>query len=113
KKHLEVHRSAAAFDFVTQQADQDRARLNKTEAALKELKAKAGITSVADNSATLNADVVKIEDQYAAAESELAEQTARVRQIEESAGAGGSPKPRAGNKFGPSSTPRPASSEDV
>src|SRR5207253_10377236 len=29
-KHLEVHRSAGAFDFVTQQTDQVRARLNQT-----------------------------------------------------------------------------------
>ena len=34
-KHLEVHRSAGAFDFVTQQTDQVRARLNQTEDALK------------------------------------------------------------------------------
>src|SRR5262249_46684440 len=30
-KHLEVHRSAGAFDFVTQQTDQVRTRLNQTE----------------------------------------------------------------------------------
>ena len=86
-KHLEVHRSAAAFDFVSRQSDQVRARLNQTEDALKALKAKAGITSVADNTGTLNADVVKIEDQYLSAEAELAEQTARVKEIEESLGA--------------------------
>ena len=34
-KHLEVHRSAGAFDFVTQQTDQVRARLNQTDDALK------------------------------------------------------------------------------
>ena len=45
-KHLEVHRSAGAFDFVTQQTDQVRARLNQTEDALKELKDKAGIVSL-------------------------------------------------------------------
>src|SRR5438552_17867314 len=39
-KHLEVHRSAGAFDFVSQQSDQIRARLNQTEDALKTLKAK-------------------------------------------------------------------------
>jgi uncharacterized protein involved in exopolysaccharide biosynthesis/Mrp family chromosome partitioning ATPase len=89
-KHLEVHRSAAAFDFVTQQSDQVKARLNETEEALKALKAKAGVTSVADNTATLNADVVKIEDQYLAAQTELAEQTARVKEIEQSLGAGSS-----------------------
>src|SRR5438105_9716992 len=40
-KHLEVHRSAGAFDFVSQQTDAVRARLNQTEDALKNLKAKA------------------------------------------------------------------------
>ena len=89
-KHLEVHRSAAAFDFVTRQSDQVRARLNQTDDALKALKTKAGITSVADNTGTLSADVVKIEDQYLAAEAELAEQTARVKEIENSIGAASS-----------------------
>src|SRR5215813_14672899 len=37
-KHLEVHRSGAAFDFVAQQTDQVRARLNQTEDALKSLR---------------------------------------------------------------------------
>ena len=37
-KHLEVHRSAGAFDFVTQQTDQVRARLNQTEDALNALR---------------------------------------------------------------------------
>jgi uncharacterized protein involved in exopolysaccharide biosynthesis/Mrp family chromosome partitioning ATPase len=110
-KHLEVHRSAAAFDFVTQQTDQVRARLNQIEDALKALKAKAGVTSIADNTATLSADLVQIEDQYLAAEAELAEQTARVKEIEESLGSSASesnpnstkpgaatPKPRSKNK---------------
>ena len=50
-KHLEVHRSAGAFDFVSQQSDQIRARLNQTEDALKALKAvgaHAGQVTVAD-----------------------------------------------------------------
>ena len=42
-KHLEVHRSAGAFDFVTQQTDQVRMRLNQTEDALKSLRDKTGI----------------------------------------------------------------------
>src|SRR5436190_6474043 len=33
-KHLEVHRSAGAFNFVTEQTDQVRTRLNQTEDAL-------------------------------------------------------------------------------
>ena len=45
-KHLEVHRSAGAFDFVSQQTDQVRSRLDQTEDALKALKAKVGIVSL-------------------------------------------------------------------
>src|SRR4029077_21244333 len=86
-RHLEVHRSVAAFDFVSRQTDQVRARLNETDDALKALKTKAGMTSVADNTGTLSADVIKIEDQYLAAEAELAEQTARVKEVESSLGA--------------------------
>jgi uncharacterized protein involved in exopolysaccharide biosynthesis len=52
-KHLEVHRSAGAFDFVTQQTDQVRARLNQTEDALKNMKEKAGIFSLESSTAAL------------------------------------------------------------
>src|SRR5207253_9143519 len=67
-KHLEVHRSAGAFDFVTQQTDQVRARLNQTEEALKELKEKAGIISLADSTGALRPEVVRTEDQLHGAE---------------------------------------------
>src|SRR5437588_8480038 len=53
-KHLEVHRSAGAFDFVSQQSDQIRARLNQTEDALKVLKAKAGVMSLQDSMSSLS-----------------------------------------------------------
>jgi uncharacterized protein involved in exopolysaccharide biosynthesis len=52
-KHLEVHRSAGAFDFVTQQTDQVRARLNQTEDALKALKQQAGIVSLNESRISL------------------------------------------------------------
>ena len=42
-KHLEVHRSAGAFDFVNQQTDQVRTRLNQTEDALRSLRDKTGL----------------------------------------------------------------------
>ncbi|HEX8280911.1 MAG TPA: Wzz/FepE/Etk N-terminal domain-containing protein, partial [Chthoniobacterales bacterium] len=82
-KHLEVHRSAGAFDFVTQQTDQVRARLNETEDALRELKAKAGVVSLADSTAALSASLSKVEEQLYGADEELAEQRARVKQMEE------------------------------
>ena len=114
-KHLEVHRSAAAFDFVARQSDQVRARLNETDDALKALKAKAGITSIADNTGTLSADVVKIEDQYLAAEAELAEQTARVKEIEgviDASPGSSSPSPSPKNASGAESVTKPKASPD-
>src|SRR5437762_8357542 len=81
-KHLEVHRSAGAFDFVSQQSDQIRARLNQTEDALKALKAKAVVISLADSTASLNTQSSHLEDQLSSAEHDLAEQQAKVKQIE-------------------------------
>ena len=81
-KHLEVHRSAGAFDFVSQQSDQVRSRLNQTEDALKALKAKAGILDLKESTAGLTAQAGKMEDQLRAAEGDLAEQRARVKLME-------------------------------
>lgn len=83
-KHLEVHRSADAFDFVTQQTDQVRAQLNQTEQELKRLKASAGITSLAESTANLNAEQAKTRGALQAAEAQQAEQQALVRELEKS-----------------------------
>ena len=80
-KHLEVHRSAGAFDFVTQQTDQLRSRLNQTVDALKDLKSKVGIVSLADGMTALSAELTRTEDQLHAAEADLAEQRARVLEM--------------------------------
>ena len=61
-KHLEVHRSAGAFDFVAQQTDQVRARLNQTEDALKSLKEKTGIASLKEGSAALTSEVARTQE---------------------------------------------------
>jgi uncharacterized protein involved in exopolysaccharide biosynthesis/Mrp family chromosome partitioning ATPase len=82
-KHLEVHRSAGAFDFVTQQTDQVRARLNQTEDALKAMREKTGIVSLKEGSAALTAEVAKTQEALNAAEAELAEGKAVVNQISE------------------------------
>ena len=81
-KHLEVHRSAGAFDFVSQQTDQVRSRLNQTEDALKALKAKAGILDLKESTAGLTAQAGKMEDELRNAEGDLAEQRARVKLME-------------------------------
>src|ERR1051325_2540147 len=78
-KHLEVHRSAGAFDFVTQQTDQVHARLNQTEDALKKLRDKAGIVSNLDDASdALNDETADIQKQLNAAEADLAEQQSIV-----------------------------------
>src|SRR5581483_10912243 len=77
-KHLEVHRSAGAFDFVTQQTDQVRARLNQTEDALKSLREKTGIASFKEGSTALTAELAKTQEQLNAAQADLAEQQAFV-----------------------------------
>ncbi len=82
-KHLEVHRSAGAFDFVSQQTDQVRARLNQTEDALKSLREKTGIASLKEGSEALTAEAAKIQEQLNAVEADLAEQQALVNQIAE------------------------------
>lgn len=83
-KHLEVHRSAGAFDFVSQQADQIRSRLNQTEDQLKKLKAQTGVMSFEDSVSSLSGQVGRLDDQIRSAESDLAEEQAKVKQIEQS-----------------------------
>jgi uncharacterized protein involved in exopolysaccharide biosynthesis len=77
-KHLEVHRSADAFDFVSQQTDQVRARLNQTEDALKSLREKTGIASLKEGSAALTTEAAKAQEQLNAAQADLAEEQALV-----------------------------------
>jgi succinoglycan biosynthesis transport protein ExoP len=81
-KHLEVHRSLGAFDYVTREADQLKAQLNQTEEELKELKTKAGITSLTEDTTALATELTKVQSDLDAAEGELAAQKARVGEIE-------------------------------
>jgi uncharacterized protein involved in exopolysaccharide biosynthesis/Mrp family chromosome partitioning ATPase len=81
-KHLEVHRSAGAFDFVTQQTDQVRARLNQTEDALRALREKTGIvSSLKEGSDALTAEAAETKKLLNAAEADFAEQQALVNQL--------------------------------
>ena len=82
-KHLEVHRSAGAFDFVTQQTDQVRARLNETEDQLRTLKARAGIISLGDSYAALSGSLTRLDDQIRTTEEEIIEQRSRIKFMED------------------------------
>jgi uncharacterized protein involved in exopolysaccharide biosynthesis/Mrp family chromosome partitioning ATPase len=79
-KHLEVHRSVGAFDFVAQQTDQVRGRLNQSEDALKSVREKTGIASLKEGSVALTTEAAKVQEQLNAAEADLAEQQALVSQ---------------------------------
>ena len=87
-KHLEVHRSAGAFDFVAQQTDQVRSRLNQTEDALKSLREKTGIASLKEGSTALTNEAAKLQEELNAAQAQLAEQQALVNQKSENSSKG-------------------------
>ena len=97
-KHLEVHRSAGAFDFVTQQTDQVRTRLNQTEDALKSLKDKTGIASLKEGSAALTTEAAKTREQLDDAEAELAEHQALANRKVESQSKGWKAKSQTSDK---------------
>lgn len=81
-KHLEIHRSAGAFEFVTQQTDQVRTRLRQIEEELEELKSEAGIISIEESTTSLGERMAKLQMDLMTAETESAEQKARVRALE-------------------------------
>jgi len=81
-KHLEIHRSVGGFEFATREADRLKASLIQTEEDLKQLKAKAGISSLTEITATLNSELVKGQQELDSAKADFAAQQARVKQIE-------------------------------
>lgn len=81
-KHLEVHRSAGAFEYVTRQVEQVRVQLNQTQEELKKLRAKAGVTSLAEDTAALATGLAKGQEDLDTAQGELAAQQARVTELE-------------------------------
>lgn len=81
-KHLEVHRSLGAFDFVSQQSDKIKFQLSETEDELKRLKGKEGILSLVDSSASLNTELAQCVNDLHATETELMEQQAKVKEME-------------------------------
>jgi succinoglycan biosynthesis transport protein ExoP len=83
-KHLEIHRSVGAFDFVTKETEELQNQLNQTEGELKELKGRAGIVSLAETKGTLATELGKSQEELDSAEAELATQQALVKNLEKS-----------------------------
>lgn len=83
KRHLEIHRSAAAFDLVAKQTEEVRQRLAQTERELNDLRTKSGILSLEDATASLSAQKARTLDDLMKAKAELAEQQASLNSWEQ------------------------------
>jgi uncharacterized protein involved in exopolysaccharide biosynthesis len=81
-KHLEIHRSLGAFNFVSKEADRLKAELDQTEEKLRVLKAKAGVNSLAADTAAFATELAKAQDELNSADGELIGQQARIKEIE-------------------------------
>lgn len=82
KKHAEIHRAVGVFDdFLTQETDQLRSRLAQTEQELRKAKNKAGVISLDDTKKGYAEQISKIRQDLFAAEAELAERQAALKEI--------------------------------
>lgn len=80
-KHLAVHRSTGAFDFVRQETANVKKQLAETESELKKLKESAGIISLAEAKTDIAAEIGKTQADLDAAVADLAAQHARVKEL--------------------------------
>jgi polysaccharide biosynthesis transport protein len=78
KRHLEIHRSAAAFDTVSSQTEEVRRRLEQTEKELNALRTDTGIVSLADAIAVLSGQKAKTQEDLMQSKASLAEQLATI-----------------------------------
>jgi uncharacterized protein involved in exopolysaccharide biosynthesis len=83
-KHLEVHRSIGAFNFVAKETAEVKKRLAETEAELKELKERVGIISLTEAKANLAAELGNTQQELDSAISDFAAQQARLKDLEKS-----------------------------
>ena len=110
KKHVEVHRQAGAIgDFLSQETDQLRARLQQTEDELRKEKDKAGIISLDDSKKDFNDQESRLEEEIFGADAELAERSARYDELVKLVPS--APKTVA-TKGGPATPPVPAAQID-
>lgn len=78
RRHLEIHRSAAAHDLVSTEAEEVRQQLAETERALNGLRTESGILSMADATGALAAQRSRTQEDVMEARAELAEWQARL-----------------------------------
>jgi uncharacterized protein involved in exopolysaccharide biosynthesis/Mrp family chromosome partitioning ATPase len=85
-KHLDIHRSAAAFDMVSKQAEEARRKLEETEKKLNQLRTKSGITSLTAATEALATQRARTREDLMKARAEFAEQQARIQSLEKALG---------------------------
>lgn len=80
-KHNEVHSPAAIDDFLTQETDLLRSRLDASQDALRKAKAKVGVVVLNDDKKTYSAQIGKIQERIMDAEADLAARRAELNVI--------------------------------
>lgn len=83
KKHLEIHRSAAAFDLVAKQLAEARDELQQTELKLNILRTETGIMSLVDATGALSSQRSKTEQDLLQVRADLAEKMAILEEQNE------------------------------
>ena len=83
-KHLAVHRSTGAFDFVRQETANLKSELTETEAELKQLRDSTGIIFLKEAKTDLASEIAKTQAEQDGAISDLAAQRARVKDLAKS-----------------------------
>jgi len=85
-RHLDIHRSIGALDFVRNQANDMGERLRRTETELQSVKVEAGVVSLDESAALLETERTQARQEFLAAEAELIAQEARVKALEKMLG---------------------------
>jgi uncharacterized protein involved in exopolysaccharide biosynthesis/Mrp family chromosome partitioning ATPase len=85
-KHLQIHRSANAFELVSKQAEEVEKRLKATELELDGLRTKSGITSLVEATSALSTQRARTQEDLMFAKAELAEQLAKVKSVKGASG---------------------------
>ena len=82
KKHLEIHRSATAFDVVANQMEEARVHLQHTDERLNQLRTETGIMTLEDATGALSSQRTKTHEDLLRARAELAEKVAVLKEID-------------------------------
>jgi len=92
RRHVEIHSAGRSYEFLSQQTDQLRARLAETESQLRELKAEAGIVSIADAKTTAAGEISELRHAVQEAQTALAASRAKIEIIQASMPASARPQ---------------------